>query len=183
MFIYRGIMVMMWSHRYYMCYYSLFTMFPHEWTMNIATAYFYLWIVCELILKYQPIWRRRYHCKMWNLSWIVPFSWCCAINTLRPSDAYIFVGNLATIGSDNGLSPGRHQAITWTNAGILLIGPSWTNLRNKLQWNFNRNSNIFIQADALQNVVCEMGSILSRPQCVKVRAAIDAAVNGKFGVS
>ena len=28
-----------------------------------------------------------------------------------------------SIGSDNGLSPGRHQAIIWTNAGILLI---WT---------------------------------------------------------
>ena len=25
------------------------------------------------------------------------------------------------IGSDNGLSPGWHQAIIWTNAGILLI--------------------------------------------------------------
>ena len=37
---------------------------------------------------------------------------------------------------------------------------------NKLQWNFNRNSNIFIQENALQNVVCEMASILSRPQCV-----------------
>ena len=39
-------------------------------------------------------------------------------------------------------------------------------LRNKLQWNFNRNSNIFIQENALENVVCEMASILSRPQCV-----------------
>ena len=41
----------------------------------------------------------------------------------------------------------------------------WT-LRNKLQWKFNRNSNIFIQENALENVVCEMASILSRPQCV-----------------
>ena len=30
------------------------------------------------------------------------------------------VGNLTIICSDNSLSPGRHQAITWTNAGILL---------------------------------------------------------------
>ena len=36
---------------------------------------------------------------------------------------YICVGNLAIIGSDNGLSPGRRQAIIRTNAGILLIGP------------------------------------------------------------
>ena len=31
------------------------------------------------------------------------------------------------IGSDNGLSPGRRQAIIWTNNGILLIGPLGTN--------------------------------------------------------
>ena len=36
---------------------------------------------------------------------------------------HIYVGNLAIIGSDNGLSPGRRQAIIWTNYGILLIGP------------------------------------------------------------
>ena len=36
---------------------------------------------------------------------------------------HICVGDLIIIGSDNGLSPGRHQAITWTNVGILLIGP------------------------------------------------------------
>ena len=42
---------------------------------------------------------------------------------------------------------------------------NWT-LGNKLQWNFNRNRNIFIQEKALENVVCEMASILSRPQCV-----------------
>ena len=37
------------------------------------------------------------------------------------------VGKLTIIGSDNGLSPGRRQAITWTNAGIVLIGPLGTN--------------------------------------------------------
>ena len=35
--------------------------------------------------------------------------------------------NETVIGLDNGLSPGRHQAIIWTNAGILLIGPLSTN--------------------------------------------------------
>ena len=39
---------------------------------------------------------------------------------------HIRVGNLTIIGSDNGLSPGRRQAIIWTNAGILLIGPLGT---------------------------------------------------------
>ena len=68
---------------------------------------------------------------------------------------HICVGKLTIIGSDNGLSPGRRQAIIWTNAGILLIRP----LGIKLQWNFNRNSNIFIQENALENVVCQMASI------------------------
>ena len=44
---------------------------------------------------------------------------------------HICVGNLAIIGSDNGLSLGRRQLVIWT-------------FRNKLQWKFNRNSNIFI---------------------------------------
>ena len=37
------------------------------------------------------------------------------------------VGKLTNIGSDNGLSPGRCQAIIWTNAGMLLIRPLGTN--------------------------------------------------------
>ena len=45
---------------------------------------------------------------------------------------HICVGNLTTFASDNGLSPGRRQAIIWTNAGILLIGPLWTNFNEIL---------------------------------------------------
>ena len=40
---------------------------------------------------------------------------------------HICVGKLTIIGSDNGLSPERRQAIIWTNAGILLIAPLGTN--------------------------------------------------------
>ena len=39
---------------------------------------------------------------------------------------HICVGKLTIIGSNNGLSPGRRQAIILTNAGILLIGPLGT---------------------------------------------------------
>ena len=39
---------------------------------------------------------------------------------------HICVSKRTIIGSDNGLSPSRRQAIIWTNAGILLIGPSGT---------------------------------------------------------
>ena len=40
---------------------------------------------------------------------------------------HICVSKLTIIGSDHGLSPGRRQAIIWTNAGILLIRPLGTN--------------------------------------------------------
>ena len=40
---------------------------------------------------------------------------------------HICVGNLTIIGSDNGLWPDWRQAIIWTNARILLIGPLGTN--------------------------------------------------------
>ena len=45
---------------------------------------------------------------------------------------HICVNRLTTTGSDNGLSPGRRQAIIWTNAGILLIGPLGTNFSENL---------------------------------------------------
>ena len=45
---------------------------------------------------------------------------------------HLCVSKVTIIGSDNGLSPGRRQAIIWTNVGILLIGPL---IWNKLQWN------------------------------------------------
>ena len=45
---------------------------------------------------------------------------------------HICVGKLTIIGSDNGLSPQRRQAIIWTNAGILLIGPLGTNFSENL---------------------------------------------------
>ena len=40
---------------------------------------------------------------------------------------HIYVSKLTIIASDNGLSPGRRQAIIWNNAGILSIGLSGTN--------------------------------------------------------
>ena len=45
---------------------------------------------------------------------------------------HICINNLTIIGSDNGLSPSRRQAIISTNAGILLIGPLGTNFSDIL---------------------------------------------------
>ena len=49
---------------------------------------------------------------------------------------HICVNKVTIIGSDNGLSPGRRQAILWTSAGILLIAPMGTNFSEILIENF-----------------------------------------------
>ena len=71
------------------------------------------------------------------------------------------ISELTIIVSDNGVSPDQCQAIIqcWNIF-------NWT-LGNKLQWNLNQNSYIFIQENALANVVWKMAAILPRPQCVK----------------
>ena len=74
--------------------------------------------------------------------------------TLWGRVTHICVSKLAIIGSDNVLSPGRRQAIIWTNAALLSIGTLETN--------------IFIQENAFKDVVWKMASILNRPQCVKL---------------
>ena len=74
---------------------------------------------------------------------------------------HICVSALAIIGSDNGLSPGRRQAIIWSNAGIFY----WT-IGHKLQRNIYRNWYIFIRENPFENVVWNTAAILSRSQYV-----------------
>ena len=77
----------------------------------------------------------------------------------------ICVGKLTIIGSDNGWKAPSHYLNQCRNI------VNWT-LGNKLQRNFNRNSNIFIEENTFENVLCEMLFISSRPQCVKCRVCI-----------
>ena len=70
---------------------------------------------------------------------------------------HICVSKLTIISSDNGLSPGRHQAIIWTNAGILLIGP--------LRTNFSEIS-IEIYAVSIKKMHLKMLSWKWRPFCL-----------------
>ena len=68
----------------------------------------------------------------------------------------------SAFGSDNGLSPIRRQAIIYTNAILLSIGP----LGTKFSQNVFEIQTFFIQENASENVVCEMADILFRPHCV-----------------
>ena len=70
---------------------------------------------------------------------------------------HICVGKLTIIGSDNGLSPGRCQAIIWTNAGILLIRPLGTNFNEIL---------IEIHTFSFKKMHLKMSSAKWRPFCL-----------------
>ena len=70
---------------------------------------------------------------------------------------HICVSKLTIIGSDNGLSPGRRQAIFWTNAGILLIEPSGTNFSE---------IGIGIQTFSFKKLYLKMSSGKWRPSCL-----------------
>ena len=69
---------------------------------------------------------------------------------------HICVSKLPTIGSDNGLSLGWRQAIIWINAGILLIGPLWTNFSEIL---------IEIQTSSFKKVCLKESSAKWRQSC------------------
>ena len=66
-------------------------------------------------------------------------------------------GKLTIIGPDNGLSPGRRQAIIWTNAGILSIGPLGTNFSEIL---------IEINTFSFKKMHLKMSSAKWRPFCL-----------------
>ena len=83
---------------------------------------------------------------------------------------HICVSKLTTIGSYNGLSPGRRRATNWSNAVN-------SNLRNKFQRNLKRNSYIFSQENPFENVVCEMAAILSRGKWVNEGKPFQNSVN------
>ena len=70
---------------------------------------------------------------------------------------HICVSKITIICSDNGLSPGRRQAIIWTSVGILLIGPLGTNFSEIL---------IEIYTFSFKKMHLKMSSGKWRPLCL-----------------
>ena len=70
---------------------------------------------------------------------------------------------LTIIGSDNGLSPDRRQAIIWTNAGLLLIRPLGTNFSEIL---------IEILAFSFKKMRLKVASAKRRPFCLGLNMLI-----------
>ena len=79
---------------------------------------------------------------------------------------HICVVKLTINGSDNGLSPGRRQAIIWTNAGILLIGPLGTSFIEIL---------IGIQTFSFKKMHLKMSSVKWHPFCLGLNVLNDLA--------
>ena len=77
---------------------------------------------------------------------------------------HICVDNLNIIGSDNGLSPSRRQAIIWTNVGILLIKPLGTNFSEIL---------IEIITFSVKKMHMKMSSGKWRPFCLGLNVLIN----------
>ena len=76
---------------------------------------------------------------------------------------YICISSVTIIRSDNDLSPGRRQAIIWTNAGILLIGPLGTKFSEIL---------IGIYAFSFKKMHLKMSSRKWRPFCLCLNVII-----------
>ena len=75
---------------------------------------------------------------------------------------HISIDTITTIGSDNGLAPGRCQAISLTNGGIMLIGPFGTNFSEILI-----ETHTFSFKKMHLKMSEKMAAILSLRQCVK----------------
>ena len=84
---------------------------------------------------------------------------------------HICVSRLTITGSDNGLSPGRRQAIIWTNAGILLTGPLGTNFSENL---------IEILTFSFRKMLLKVSSAKWRPFCLDLNVLNLSMAQGKM---
>ena len=76
---------------------------------------------------------------------------------------HICIGKQTIIVSDDGLLPGWRQAIIWTNAGILLIGPLGTNFSEIL---------IEILTFSFTKMCLKVSSVKWRPFCLGLNMLI-----------
>ena len=90
-----------------------------EWVM-IFIRRFNQYAYSDLISEFRHFWQGP----ACTCAWIIPYCGCAITSidllTRWGRMTHISVSKLAIIGSDNGMSPGRRQAIISTNDGILL---------------------------------------------------------------
>ena len=126
-----------------------------SWGWSLETPLRSLWRHCNDGPEWSAVaWKSYMNIMRWKLH-----GWYFAYNILTHWGRVMHkcVSKLTIIGSDNGLSPGRRQAIIWTNARILLIGPLGTNLSEIL---------IEIYTFSLKKIHLKVSSGKWRPSCL-----------------
>ena len=123
---------------------------PFQSVVLLAPGILSCWKVSTTHLKFGHPWMKTTDYESSN-----EFQWLGLTHWGRVT--HICVSKLTTIGSDNGLSPGRRQAIIWTNAGILLIGPLGTDFSEIL---------IEILTFSFKKMHLKLSSAKRRPFCL-----------------
>ena len=133
-----------------------------SFTVSPAAMKLYIdpvWVIKWLLLRYNI----QYLASILSMSMIVVQILIHVDLTHWGRVTHIWVVDLTINGSDNGLSPGRRQAIIWTITGILLIGLIGTNF---IGTNFNE---VLIEINTFENAVWNLSAILSWPQYVNLQ--------------
>ena len=97
------------------------------WIIGSGNAFSFTWCLAITLPNDSPI------IGLWEMRLWLQIMWFS--NSSYRLTSWVFPGKSFScewhrthqIVSDNGLSPGRRQAIIWTNAGILIFGPLGTN--------------------------------------------------------
>ena len=128
-----------WSHFLTVPMFSISRMLriPSTTGLNITTRPSPRHLRCRQDLRLQNVWLTNIRRNSTSRSWTdgathsryrARFVWSYRdLLTYWGRVTHICIGKLTIIGSDNDFSPGQRQAIIWTNAGLLLIGPLRTN--------------------------------------------------------
>ena len=111
----------------------------------------------SVFLKWRPISLPHRDCIQVRLNSTYIRMYCAGSLTHWGRVTHTYVSDPTIIGSDNGLSPRRRQAIIWTNAEILLIGPLGTNFNEIL---------IEIHTFSFKKMHLKMSSVKWRPFCL-----------------
>ena len=149
-----------------------------RYRLSSGTSCHYYWVTGSLFRKVtwpDSLQRGQWCILWWYLCYVleksveIPADWLVELDILPLTKhpnyplthwgrvTHICIGKLTIIGSYNGLSPGRRQAIIWTNAGILLISPLGTNFSEIL---------IEIHTFSFNNIHLKMSSVKWRPFCL-----------------
>ena len=139
----------------------IFCVALHRKPHNRVSVYFVNWASSSKTIGHRYSSPKTYHqVKLPTCPFITVLAQTTMLLTHWGRVTHICVSDLTINVSDNGLSPGRCQAIIWTNDGTLLIWPLGTNFNEIL---------FQIRDFSFKKMHLKLSSAanFSRPQCVK----------------